>query len=107
MAPKSGDLLAKWNFHSQMASKIALFPGLVFCYLHSGSPLEGSGNNTVPWWDNEDSNNSTFGLPTPKGVSDLGGEDGPLSGILNGLNNLGKHCPWDSQEQVRAEQRCV
>ena len=27
MAPKSGDLLAKWNFHSQMVSKIALCPG--------------------------------------------------------------------------------
>jgi len=54
-----------------------------------GSPFEGSGPNTVPWWDNEDSNNSTFGLPTPKGISDLG-EDGPLSGILNELNNIGE-----------------
>ena len=29
MALKAGDLLAKCNFHSQMASKISLFTGLL------------------------------------------------------------------------------
>ena len=63
----------------------------------SGSPLEGSSHNVVPWWDNEDSNNSTFGLALPKVVSELQTEDNTLSNILNGLKSLGKSfSPWSS-----------
>ena len=53
-----------------------------------GSPLESSGHKVVPWWDNEDSNNSTICLPSSK--NELEGEDDTLSNILNGLNSLGK-----------------
>jgi len=82
MAQRRGLDICKINSKTPLSSDSATT-------IVQGSPLEGSSHNVVPWWDNEDSNNSTFGLALPKVVSELQTEDNTLSNILNGLKSLG------------------